>query len=120
MYAGAPQTLPLGDALVDTGAMGDCVSVIVCWTLVGTTYQNMRGWHGMGGIEAINFVTLFAGVPNVATTQVIVVASTMGSVAYLLGNVQQRVFAVLPNANIRVCKGYARATVNRHGIVTRV
>lgn len=101
-----------------TGHMGDCVSVIVLWNLVGTRYANVRGWHGMGGIEAIDFNTLFAGVPNQVLTQIIIIASNMGPTNYLLGNVQQRVHGLRPLANIRVCKGFANARVNRSGVLT--
>jgi len=119
MYAGVPQNLPAWDNQVVTGEMGDCVSVIVLWNLAGTQYTNVRGWHGMGGIEAINFQNLLHGVPNHITTQIIVIASSMGTLGYLLMNVQTRIFALRPAANIRIVKNLSNARVNRQGFVTR-
>lgn len=100
--------------------MGDCVSVVVRWNLAGVRYDSVRGWHGMGGIGAIDFNQSFAGVPNQGTTQVIVVASNMGSVSYLLDEVSQRITGHLNAANIRVCKGFSNERITRSGQVTKV
>ena len=120
MWAYAPEDLPVYDNIVDTNEMGDCVSVIVLWGLVGTRYTNVRGWHGMGGIEAIDFKLLFAKVPNTITTQIIVIASGMGTAPYLLNNVQGRIYSMLSAANIRIVYGASRATVDRSGFVVRI
>ena len=120
MFANAPENLPPHDNAMETGPMGDCVSVIVLWHLVGTRYGSVRGWHGMGGIEAINFPLLFNGVPNVAQTQVIIIASDSGTVTYLLDNVHNLVHAQLNLATIRVCKGFSNARVTRSGVVARI
>ena len=117
---GGPENLPNNDGVMETGHMGDCVSVIVLWNLHGIQYGNVRGWHGLGGIEAIDFAQLFQGVPDDILTQVIILASTMGGTQYLLGNVNDRGVHHLPAANIRVCKGFANAAVDRSGQVTRL
>lgn len=57
------QDLPDGENQIDTGYMGACISVIVMWDLAGTRYRRVRGFHGSGGWEAINFKSLFAGIP---------------------------------------------------------
>jgi hypothetical protein len=65
------QNLPAGDDVMITGPMGDCVSVIVLWGLVGQAYQHVRGYHGSGGFLSINLNSLFNGVPNNAATRII-------------------------------------------------
>ncbi|WP_437589771.1 hypothetical protein [Sorangium sp. So ce1000] len=117
MYGGVTN-LPAHDHVMSTGHMGDCVTVIVLWNLAGTTYQNVRGQHGLGGIEAIDFNALFNGVPDAVTTQVIVIASRMGSVSYLLDNVQGRIAGQFALATIRVVKNASYASVNRHAMVS--
>ncbi|MEU4570905.1 hypothetical protein [Nonomuraea sp. NPDC023979] len=65
------QDLPAGDNTVITGPMGDCVSVVVLWNQAHGQYQNVRGYHGSGGFQAINLPSLFNAVPNAAGTRII-------------------------------------------------
>jgi hypothetical protein len=59
---------------VETGPMGACVSVVVLWewSIEKGRYKNIRGFHGGGGVEAINFDSLFDKVPDGPGTLIIV------------------------------------------------
>lgn len=49
---GAPENAGALDTYIETGAMGDCVSVIVAWNPnIAGQFGNMRGFHGAGGFE---------------------------------------------------------------------
>jgi hypothetical protein len=116
-----PQDLPLHDNQMETTEMGDCVCVIVLWTPVAGTYQNVRGFHGGGGIDNVNVAGLMNGVPNAATTQIYVIAgpgnkSQFGKVTlnnWYLANVR----TTHPNALIRFHHRIANAVVHRNGDV---
>jgi hypothetical protein len=118
------QNLPANDPTIVTGPMGDCVSVIVLYNLNGVKYQNAKGQHGLGGVEVVHFPTLLAGVPDVATTQVIVIPGILQQSNYASGNIRERVhnavrtIAGLVNVNIRYVASCSNATVNRQGQLT--
>lgn len=84
----AAQNLPVGDMTMTTGEMGDCVSVIVLWTYHQGSYISVRGFHGLGGFEAINLDSLFQGVPNEAGT---IVHCIYGRVAQASGDREKAV-----------------------------
>lgn len=61
----APQAFNLaaGDD-IDTGAMSDCVSVVVLYGAVGARYASAVGQHGGGGIGNVNMAALLNLVPG--------------------------------------------------------
>jgi len=72
------QLLPNWDGNMETGYMTECVSVIVmCNPKVNGKYQQMRGYHGGGGVEAVNFRNLFKDIPNSSDTRIIVIAGVL-------------------------------------------
>lgn len=117
------QILPAHDNQVLTGAMGDCVSVIVLYNPVGGVYQNVRGYHGGGGLGNVNFNSLFNGVPNLPTTQIIMVSGTLQNSFYATTTNRDRMrqeanHAGLNNAHIHCRHGFPTATIDRHGNIT--
>ena len=126
---GAPTDLPVGHNYMDTNYMGDCVTVIVLWGRVGgpgNPYPNVRGWHGLGGILAIDMDQLFNGVPNpnnpanVDDPIVLVFTSyATGSLDYLNRLIDEMIrgrFLANP-ISITVHNGRGRYHVDRNGIV---
>jgi hypothetical protein len=64
---------------VETGPMGACVTIVVLWkkkrpwwSIKKGRYQKIRGFHGSGGVEGINFDSLFDNVPDGPGTLIIV------------------------------------------------
>jgi hypothetical protein len=110
--------LPRNDDVMATRFMGEGLTVIALWSPVDTHYQHVRGQHGEGGLEAIDFASLFHGVPDAVTTQFVVVASSTGSPALLVENVQQRIGVDFRAANVRVMKDSTHVRVNRSGVVS--
>ena len=84
----AAQVLPAIDNQITTGAMGDCVSIVVLYNRNPATgrYADAMGYHGGGGLGNVNFVSLFAGVPNAATTLIIVVSGTLQGSFFAIQN----------------------------------
>lgn len=120
---GAPQNLPAGDNSISTGQMGDCVSVIVLYNynLAQNRYLNGRGWHGLGGAQVVNMAAMMAGVPNVATTQVIIIPGSLQQSNFSRDNNLAHVNAGLAahgNINVRYVTGRSQATVNRQALIT--
>jgi len=121
---GAPQNLPAGDPNIVTGPMGDCVSVIVLYNLnlAGNAYQNARGWHGLGGVQVINMVNMLMGVPNVVTTQVMIIPGSLQQSNFAMQQNMQYVQGAINvahgNVNIRYVANCFNATVDRSGRVT--
>ena len=63
MRDGGPRDLPRGDNVISTGQLGYCSAVVVIWGGFDRNgYTHVRGWHGNGGVEAINFHQLLNGV----------------------------------------------------------
>ena len=59
---GTAEVLPINEECLVTGYMGDCVSAIVLAKKgAKNNYEIVRGYHGFGGAENINFNSLFAG-----------------------------------------------------------
>jgi|GEM_PF-5916110 len=118
------ENLPVADPSMITGWMGDCVSVIVLWSPgPGGRYANVRGYHGGGGIENVNFPSLFAGVPNLTNTLVFVVSGTLQGSHYASDSNRTAIrtasnAAGLFNAYIRCYHGYSNRSVDRFGNVT--
>ncbi|WP_049560093.1 hypothetical protein [Nonomuraea sp. SBT364] len=109
------QDLGAADDTVITGPMGDCVSVVVLWNQVGGRYQNVRGYHGSGGFQAINLPSLFHQVPNNAGTSVIGFFTTQS----LSSNDRQRFVDYctqnFPLARSTVAQGGGNYRVDRTG-----
>jgi hypothetical protein len=123
MSATSFQTLPANDNVVRTGPMGDCVSVIVLYNLVGTVYRNVRGRHGFGGVENVDFAGILAGVPNAATSQVIVIPGSNQRGAVSLENIRTAIGNAITRATLgavttRVVSGMSDANVDRQARVT--
>lgn len=71
MTDGQARNLPAGDNVIVTGNLGYCSAVIVMWNPDGTgRFANVRGWHGNGGVAAIDFAALLAGVPHQPATRI--------------------------------------------------
>lgn len=116
------QTLPADDETVVTTPMGACVSVIVLHTLQGIRYQYVKGQHGLGGIDVIHFPTLFAGVPDVFSSQIIVVPGSEYQSQITITSIREKIFTYtrrhgLNNVNIRIITGYSNAGVDRQGMI---
>lgn len=120
---GQPQDLPKDDDVVDTGAMGGCSSVIFLWDpdLKGR-FAHVRGYHGGGGLQAVNWPEMRVGVPNNKSTQVYVIASPENTTDHEKKLTKQflrkEVFAYLPGVCCRTYQGIAQGTVNRKGELT--
>lgn len=119
MFNYGPEDLPDHDNEMITGEMGDCVSTIVLWSHDGRTYKDVRGWHGMGGLEAINFTDLFQDVPNTSTTLVLVIGGSISGskeqVETLKSRVQKVVKPHLGAATFKIITGHSNVGVNRQG-----
>jgi hypothetical protein len=109
------EDLPAGDNTMITGYMGDCVSVIVLWGLVGGVYQNVRGYHGSGGFEAIDLPSLFGGVPNNAGTRIIGCFTAQSLSSNDLQRFTNHCTANYPLAQMVVARGGGNYRVNRTG-----
>jgi len=123
-----PIDLPRGHDTMDTNTMGDCVALVLLWGIGPNNsppYAHVRGWHGMGGLGAIDMDQMFLGVPapshvGACDPQAIVLGSSMGSVSYLCKEVSDMVEKACPGISTRVCKSAARYTVRNDGIVNVV
>jgi hypothetical protein len=122
---GRPQELPTKDAFMTTGRMGDCVSIIVVFgfDLSTLTYKNLRGWHGLGGVEVINMNAMLIGVPNNPKTKVLVLpGSLQQSNTAKESNMEYVKNGLLNNAKTSVTVQYIQSKsnyrVDRKGLVT--
>ncbi len=120
---GTAQNLPAHDNTMDTGPMGCCVSVIVLWNPnAAGVYQNVRGFHGGGGAQAVNYASLIAGVPAHATTQVFVFngPDNRSDLERRIVNreVRNNILVHLHGIQVRIYHGIASATVDRSAQVT--
>ena len=110
------QNLPAGDNMVITGHMGDCVSAIVLWNQDGNgRYQNVRGYHGAGGFQAINLPSLFNGVPNAAGTRIIGFFTPQALSSNDLQRFEDYCTAHFPNTGWIVAQGGTNYRVDRTG-----
>jgi hypothetical protein len=117
------QSLPPGDNGFQTGAMSECVSVVVLFELGGVKYRQVRGQHGAGGVESINLAGMLNGVPNVATSQIIVIPGFSRWGRHDLRRISRRVTkaaeaAQLTAVTTRLVTGIANALIDRQGRVT--
>lgn len=119
------QNLPLGDPTVYTGPMGNCVCVIVMWNPDPQgRYQNVRGFHGSGGIGGVNFGSLFQGVPNLGSTSILVISGHGNMDIYSIQSERNTIRTqadnhFLTHAYIHVTHGVGSATIDRFGQITR-
>lgn len=112
---GPIQTLPAGQNDVETGSMGDCVSVVVLWNNVGGQYQNVRGYHGGGGFQNVNTAGLIAGVPNAAATLIVACIGTVAAASNDVQRVNAWHAGAIPNATLVIANGSGNYRVNRNG-----
>jgi hypothetical protein len=125
MSATVFQALPANDNVVGTGPMGDCVSVVVLFKLVDQTYQYVRGQHGLGGVESVDFGAILAGVPNTITSQVIVIPGSLQQSQFALESIRGilddrvRTVARLDQVATRIVSGMSNANVDRQARVTQ-
>ena len=120
-----PQDLPSNDDIVDTGPMGGCSSVIFLWEPGKEgNYANVRGYHGGGGLQAVNWRAMRSGVTNNSSTRVYVFASPENTTDHerKLTNkhLREEVLAFLPLVYCKTYQGVAQAKVNRKGEVELV
>lgn len=117
------QNLPANDNVMDTGDMGACVSVIILWNKVNGIYQNVRGHHGAGGIEQVNFNGLRQGVPNGTDTLVIVFVGDDNRSPFARETINAAVRAgilnFLPLVRVSLHQMVGSGTVNRAGLVQK-
>lgn len=73
------ENLPDDYDVMVTGSMGECVSVIVLWGRDGNRYRHVRGYHGFGGIAAVDTQSLFEGVPDDEGTLAVICRSPTSS-----------------------------------------
>lgn len=112
---GPIQTLPGGQNDVETGSMGDCVSVVVLWNNVGGQFQNVRGYHGGGGFTNVNAAGLIAGVPNNAGTRIVACIGTIAAASNDVQRVQSWHAGAIANATLVIANGHGNYRVNRNG-----
>ena len=120
------EPLPMGDNEVVTGHMGDCVSVIVLFNpnAMGN-YASVRGYHGGGGLGNVNYNSLFAGVPNLADTRIIMVSGSLQNSHFARNENQnelnnQRMNHGLGNAQVQYFHAMGNARIDRRGMVRPV
>ncbi|MEV3978574.1 hypothetical protein ACFYUV_26460 [Nonomuraea sp. NPDC003560] len=109
------EDLPANQNVMITGPMGDCVSVVVLWNQVAGAYQNVRGYHGSGGFQAINLPSLFAGVPNVAGTRIIGFFTVQSASSNDRQRFRDYCAQNFPNAQAVVAEGGGNYRVDRTG-----
>ncbi|HEY5894512.1 MAG TPA: hypothetical protein VIT91_14920 [Chthoniobacterales bacterium] len=114
---GQAENLPAHDNVMNTGAMGDCVSIVILWNFVGGNAQNVRGYHGFGGLGAINMNSLFAGVPNHNATVVHCIFGSLAQVGSDPINAPAIINARVPLANSHY-HNLSNANVTRAGAVS--
>ncbi len=119
---GLAQDLRVGADEVDTGPMGDCVSIVLLWNCEPTTgpYQNVRGFHGAGGFGAINLGSLFANVPDAAETRMIACLGPNASPSagsQDADNVATAHRDWLVNAQLEIFADHSQYIVDRNGTV---
>ncbi len=116
------QDLPAYDNEIETTEMGACVSVIVAWDKQLGRYRQMRGFHGSGGIENVNAVSLCAGVPDHQDTQVFVISGSDNLTQYARAKLNEwyrvNIRNRIPRAHVRFHHEVNNAKVNRDGDVT--
>jgi hypothetical protein len=112
------QTLDPNDNVIETGPMGDCVSVIVLARLRDGRYQICRGSHGGGGIENVNFHDLLFNIPNDPETQIIMISGTGNWTPHRMDqneNILRNLVAHLDNAQVQFFHNEPQGSVNRRG-----
>jgi hypothetical protein len=109
------QDLPTNDNRMVTGQMGDCVSVIVLWSLAGGSYPNVRGYHGSGGFDSIDLPSLFHGVPDNANTRIIGCFSPLALASNDRARFTAHCAASFPLAQCVVATGGSNFEVDRAG-----
>jgi hypothetical protein len=115
------------DDVIETGFMGACVSVIIGWTPNDAgEMDNMRGFHGAGGIGGVNFRALLRDVPNHESTKVWTMSGADNNTLYsieanrttILREVRTRVGNAV--IQIRSIHDARNARVFRNGNVVRL
>ena len=119
------QEIPQGDPVIVTTHMGDCVSVIVLYNYDPNSnrYLHARGKHGLGGIQAIDFAALLAGVPNTPPNQIITIPGSLQQSAFAMQmNMEYVREGLHAHRNLlnRYVGNHPNARVDRQGNVTRL
>lgn len=116
---GSAQLLPSNDDVMKTGPMSDCVSVIVLADKSGESYKTVKGYHGLGGVENINFTSLFGNTDNIE--KIYVVSGSLQHSEYAQSHIQEIIDQQLRTFGIIVTPTYIlshNACVDRKGNVT--
>lgn len=115
---GIAEVLPPYDNVMTTGPMGDCVSVIVIGSLINGSYNVVRGYHGLGGVQNVNFASLFNGLQGLDDLKVLVFYGSLQRSPFAVGVIQQCVNNAMQVNNIVapvVYYDYSNASVYRNG-----
>ncbi len=118
--SGQSENLPANDDVMDTGHMGDCVSIVVMWNLRGSSYLNVRGFHGFGGLGAINMESVFHDVPDNGRTVVHCFFGSLAREGSDLRNAKPAIRSHVRRARVHYHVTYPNARVKRTGEVKRV
>lgn len=123
LISGTAQILPDDDEAIWTNYMGDCVSVIVAYNrdLVSDRFNNMKGFHGSGGIGNVNFDNLLAGVANETVTHIFIIPGIGNTFYPYLGleDAKDRIRITHPKATIIEIELCNSARVYRNGNIVR-
>jgi hypothetical protein len=119
---GTAEQLPFGDDWLDTGDMGDCVSIVVLWDWddEAQLYEEVWGYHGYGGFDAVNLDSLLDGVPNDENTLVVALLGTLASESAGSNDrerVEEAIGERLGNARLDLHQGSRTYLVHRNGAV---
>lgn len=107
------EDLPPDKDVMATGYMGGCASVIVIWN------GNVRGKHGGGGSQAIDFDKLLNGVPDATGTQIIYLSTNdLNGTGLSLDKFNDEVQRLCPNATINRHTTDTNYQVTRNGVVS--
>jgi hypothetical protein len=111
---------------VETGRMGDCVSIVVLWQRKKGRfwqrkkgrYEKIRGFHGDGGYQAINHDSLFKNVPDGKDTLIIACfgrSSSPGFGSTNLVQTEEEVKARYPASKLKTMEGGSNYLIDREG-----
>ncbi len=118
---GRAEVLPIGDNRLETGPMGDCVSAVVLADRdANGRYAIVRGFHGAGGVENINFNSLLANLPANGVVLHIFAGSFQRS-PYALKQITKIVDGAITSNGINVVPvihQYSNAEIDRLGNIT--
>lgn len=106
------QTLPASDGYIDTDYMGDCMSALVFTDEHDGTYRDVRGYHGLGGLEVVNWKSLLANIPILQPMKLYIVGPGCLCSANRRKQTEQMVETALSESGLRaveVCYFYEKS-----------